>query len=333
MDTFELKPPRLVRSYAIPVDEAVFAGIPSVTALKPLPAMNLMLAAAMDHRVIGCDLASEIPAEDAGEDAAGLTGTHLNWSHGGWIHALDVHPDGRRVATGGVDRIVKLWRWGEDEPLAVCAGHEEWVRVLAFSPDAQLLASAGDDCMVRLWNVETAEQLATLDPETSYLDALAWSPDSTTLYAGGNDGLIHSWDVRQEKLIGSTDIGNRRNIEDETLNGGFSYPGGIRGMTCSPSGELLAAVGLTSLRVLNTADGGEVLSREGRGFGVAFHPSSRWLAFSQEKDIVFWDFESGQECQRVPANQLGLFDIAFFDDGRRLAAGGCNGRVDIWDLS
>jgi len=334
MGTTELKKPRLVKSFAMPVDVAVFSGIPSVTALRHLPIANVLLAAAMDRRVVCCDLSAEPPPVDGKKKDAvpAIVGKHLGWSHDNWIHSLDVHPDGERVATGGADRAIKLWRWGTDQPLATFAGHEEWVRVLAFSPNGKLLASAGDDRLIKLWDIETAKVVASFNPQSSFLDTLAWSPDSTTLHVGGNDGKVYSWNVEENKQLRATDIGNRRDIEDEPLNGGFSYPGGIRGMTCSPDGKLLAAVGLTSLNVLNVADGKELLKRGGRGFGVAFHPSNRWLAFSREKDIAIWDFREKKECQQIKVNQLGLLDILFLEKGDKLVAGGCNGKVGIWNL-
>jgi WD40 repeat protein len=318
------KPARLVKSYAMPVDAAVFSGVPSVTALKPMPKANALLAAAMDRRVVSCDLTADGPKR--------IPARHLTWSHDNWVHSLDVHPDGVRVATGGADRRIRVWKWGEDRPLADFRAHDDWVRDVAFSPDGRLLASAGDDGLVRLWDVETAAPVATLDARGSFLDVLAWSPDGKQLFSSGNDGKVHAWDVAAGKLARSTDVDNRRNIEDEPLNGGFSYPGGIRGLTVSPDGKLLAAVGLTSLVVLDLATGKPVLEQPGRGFGVAFAPDSQRLAWSQEKDLVVWDFPAAGISHRTPVDQLGLFEICFLNDGKQLVSGGCNGWVGVWDL-
>jgi WD40 repeat protein len=310
----------------MPVDAAAFAGVPSVTALKPLPHAHVLLAAAMDRRVVSCNLAAR-PA------ATAIPATHLAWSHDNWVHDLDVHPDGARVATGGNDRHIKIWKWGQDRPLFAFKAHGDSVRVVAFSRDGRLLASAGDDCLVRLWDAATASPLATLDAGGSFLDVLAWSADSKRLFSSGNDGRIVAWDVERRMLDRFLDIDNRRDIEDEPLNGGFSYPGGVRGMTCSPDGKLLAAVGLKSLNVLDTASGKEVLRQDGRGFGVAFDPTGRYLAWSQENAILVWDFRESRVSHRLNVNQLGLFDICFLDGGKQLASGGCNGQVGIWDLT
>ncbi len=317
-------PPRLLKSYSMPVDPAVFNGVPSVTALKPLPAASVLLAAAMDRRVVCCDLKATGPNR--------IPAKHMAWSHENWVHALDVHPDGARVATGGVDRRIKLWKWGQEKCLADFKAHDDQVRAVAFSPDGRLLASAGDDGLVRLWDVETARRVATLDPKGNFLLTLAWAQGGKQLLSSGHDGKIHAWDVGSGSLARSTDVDNRRNIEDEPLNGGFSYPGGVRGLTSSPDGKRVAAVGLTSLVVLDVAGGKPVLEQAGRGFGVAFDPSGGRLAFSQEQDLVVWDFKAGAATHRIPVSQLGLFDLCFLEGGRQLASGGCNGWVGVWEI-
>jgi len=330
--------PRLVKSYAMPVDAAVFAGVPSVTALKPLLKANVLLAAAMDKRVVCCDLAAEPPPQsdedkEKKKPPPDIPGKHLAWAHDNWIHDLDVQPGEELIATGGADRMIRIWKWGEEKPLAAWKAHDDWVRTLAFSPDGKWLASAGDDKVAKLWEVATWQPLATFDAQSSYLDTLAWSQGSEWLIASGNNGRVYVWNAAEKKLVRDTDIDNRRDIEEEPLNGGFSYPGGVRGMATSPSGKLLAAVGLESLNVLNLEDGKEVLKQDGRGFGVAFDPSSKKLAWSQEKDLVVWDFETGAVIHKITVDQLGLFDIFFLHEGRQLVSGGCNGRVGIWELS
>lgn len=320
------KSPAAVKSIAMPVDAAVFAGTPSVTGLASLPAQGVLLAAAMDRRIVSCDLRAEPPPK-------GAAARHTAWAHANWAHDLDVHPDGVRVATGGADKEIRIWRWGQDKPLATVRAHDDCVRVVAFSRDGRLLASAGDDGLVRLWDANTAAAVATLNAGTQHLDALAWSADSRRLHAAGIDGKIFVWDVARKQLASTIDVDNRRLIEDEPLNGGFSYPGGVRGLATSPDGTKLAAVGLTSLVVLDTATGREVLRQDGRGFGVAFDPSGRRLAWSQEMDLVVWDFTLGAISHRIKANQLGLFALCFLDGGKHLASGGSNGVIGLWDLS
>src|SRR5262249_15024933 len=117
----QTKTPRLVKSYAMPVDAAVFSGVPGVTALAPLPSANVLLCAAMDRRVVCCDLKA------TPDGVKRIPGKHLaEWSHDNWVHALDVHQAGSRIATGGMDRRIKIWKWGEKKPLADFKAHDDW---------------------------------------------------------------------------------------------------------------------------------------------------------------------------------------------------------------
>jgi WD40 repeat protein len=346
----------MLKSYAMPVDATVFAGVPSVTALKQVPSARMLLAAAMDRRVVGIELDAEPPKTAAANAAKQrIPARHLPWSHERkWIHTLDVHPDGTRVATGGTDRLIKIWKWGRDERLTEFEAHGDCVRALAFSPDGRRLASAGDDGQVKVWTMEigtrepasdigtvTAQISMETDPQdrTSatapgrFIDTLAWSIDSKLLLSSGNDGILRFWNPETGKLVNRIDVDNRRLIEDEPLNGGFSYPGGIRRLTVSPDGKRIAAVGLTSLCVLEMATGKIVHKIDGRAFGAAFDPASRLLAFSQEKNLLVWDFQAGRVSHQIVVDQLGMFGIVFLQGSQQLASGGCNGWVGIWDLT
>src|SRR5262245_12688801 len=112
-----IRAPQLLKSVAMPVDRAVFAGIPSVTALERLPPAHVLLAAPMDRRLVACALAAAAPPAAGGKPAR-ISCAHLTGAHDNWVHDLDVHPDGVRFATGGTDRRIKLWKWGQEQPLA-----------------------------------------------------------------------------------------------------------------------------------------------------------------------------------------------------------------------
>ena len=68
------------------------------------------------------------------------------------------------LASGGVDRTVRLWNVTDlAHPAALgqpLTGHSNWVEAVVFSPDGRTLASGGDDRIVRLWemNVDQAIQ-------------------------------------------------------------------------------------------------------------------------------------------------------------------------------
>ncbi|HEX5269683.1 MAG TPA: WD40 repeat domain-containing protein, partial [Gemmataceae bacterium] len=103
-------------------------------------------------------------------------------------------PDGRVLATCGVDRTVRLWPI-DGGPGRVLRGHTDEVFAVAFHPDGTRLATAGRDRAVWLWDLARGEEVARLQGHTSYVWSLAFSPDGATLASGSGDFTVRLWDT------------------------------------------------------------------------------------------------------------------------------------------
>ena len=67
------------------------------------------------------------------------------------ITCLALNPDGRTLACGYEDEVIKLWNIQSGQLLQTLEGHIGAVLKLAFSPDGQTLASTGNDSTTRIW--------------------------------------------------------------------------------------------------------------------------------------------------------------------------------------
>jgi WD40 repeat protein len=69
--------------------------------------------------------------------------------HRGWVGAAVFDPSGSRLASGGGDRVAKLWDAGTGKLLRTFAGHRGPITGLVFSDAGRRLLSASGDGSVR----------------------------------------------------------------------------------------------------------------------------------------------------------------------------------------
>jgi RNA polymerase sigma factor (sigma-70 family) len=62
-----------------------------------------------------------------------------------WIYSAVFSPDGRTLATGGEDGVVRLWEVPSGQERRRFTGHTGWVYRVRFAPDGKRLASASND--------------------------------------------------------------------------------------------------------------------------------------------------------------------------------------------
>lgn len=88
--------------------------------------------------------------------------------HRAGVSAVTIRPGGGSMATGSLDRTVRLWRQGET-PL-ILSGHQGGITALAYSPDGRHLLSAAKDGTAWIWeiNIDVAAMARKLWLATPY---------------------------------------------------------------------------------------------------------------------------------------------------------------------
>ena len=84
--------------------------------------------------------------------------------HAGHVRSIAFAPDGKRLATGSSEGIVRLWEVATGQELLALKGHTDFVSAVAFSPDGQLLVSGSQDGTVRFWRAATRQEVASHTP-------------------------------------------------------------------------------------------------------------------------------------------------------------------------
>jgi WD40 repeat protein len=118
-----------------------------------------------------------------------------------WTWAIAISQDGRLLASGAGDKIVRLWETAAGVPPLMREGHRDWVLTVAFSSDGKLLASGSKDGTIRLWEVATEAPLLALEGHLGQVVAVAFSPDSRLLASNSLEKNIKIWDIATGALL------------------------------------------------------------------------------------------------------------------------------------
>ncbi|MCC7253314.1 serine/threonine-protein kinase [Hyphomicrobium sp.] len=134
---------------------------------------------------------------------------------------------GPRLASGGADKIVKLWNLDTLDRIRTYRGHKDFISALAFSPDGKLLASASLDGNIRVWSTTSGRLLRRLYGHRGRVGSLSFSPDGKSLASSGADGQLRIWDVSRGRTL-------------RTIVG---HTGAVNAASFAPDGERLASAG------------------------------------------------------------------------------------------
>jgi WD40 repeat protein len=241
---------------------------------------------------------------------------------GRWIDVLAVHPTGSFAC--GVGKEAKLWAPGASEPASL-GPHPSTVAALDFSPDGSRVTAAHYGGVSVRQVAKPAEKARTLAWKGSHVH-LRYSPNGRFLATTTQDNAIHVWRLSSG--------------QDMQMAG---YRTKVRQLVWTPDSRWLlsdAADCFVAWDFSGKGPEGQPPLEFGFGdgaimTGIAGHPAAPFLVGGFENGAVrLGDLESKRELVLREPREDGkpLRAVAFSADGWRVAAGGEDGTLVLYDL-
>jgi predicted NACHT family NTPase len=277
----------------------------------------------------GKDLSSAVIL---GADFTNATLRHVNFAEAnltnsaftkifGNVRSVIFSPDGKLLATGDSDGVVRLWEASSCREILTCKGHTNVLESVAFSPDGEILASGSYDKIIKLWDVKTGECLKVLQGHTESVMSVTFNPDGNILATGSFDATVRLWNIRTGECL-------------QILHG---HTKNVFSVAFHPAGETLASgSGDKTVRLWNIHTGECLKILQGHTknvFSVAFNSTDEILASgSGDETVKLWNIGSG-ECLKTLEGHLGqVRSIAFSSSGEILASGSFDRTAKLWDI-
>ena len=123
------------------------------------------------------------------------------------VLCLSVSADGKKIASGGCDRIVRVWDVATGKLEHSIENHADWVLGVALAPNGTHLLTCSRDKTAKVWDLTKKESVLTFPDHQNAVYGVAVNKDSKIGYSAGLDKQVRMWnavgDGKQIKSIGN----------------------------------------------------------------------------------------------------------------------------------
>ncbi|KAG8001724.1 Autophagy-related protein 16-1 [Nibea albiflora] len=257
---------------------------------------------------------TEAPSGVCAEVRVPSTALHVFEAHDGEVNAVRFSPGSRLLATGGMDRRVKLWEVvaGRCEPKGALTGSNAGITSIEFDSAGSYLLAASNDFASRIWTVD--------DYRLRVLSA-RFLLDNARIVSGSYDRTLKLWDLRSKVCM-------------KTVFAGSSCNDIVCTEQCVMSGHFDKKVRFWDIRAESIVQELELL---GRVTSLDLnHDRTELLTCSRDDLVKIIDLRTNTVRQTFSAQGFKCgadwTRVTFSPDGSYVAGGSADGALYVWNV-
>ncbi|XP_033487016.1 autophagy-related protein 16-1 isoform X4 [Epinephelus lanceolatus] len=266
---------------------------------------------------------TEAPSGVCAEVRVPSTALHVFEAHDGEVNAVRFSPGSRLLATGGMDRRVKLWEVvaGRCEPKGALTGSNAGITSIEFDSAGSYLLAASNDFASRIWTVDDYRLRHTLTGHSGKVLSARFLLDNTRIVSGSYDRTLKLWDLRNK-------------VCTKTVFAGSSCNDIVCTEQCVMSGHFDKKVRFWDIRAESIVKELELL---GRVTSLDLnHDRTELLTCSRDDLVKIIDLRTNAVRQTFSAQGFKCgadwTRVTFSPDGSYVAGGSADGALYIWNV-
>jgi len=233
--------------------------------------------------------------------------------------------DGKLIAAGGEDPVVKLFFVKDKTILRSFKGHKGPVHVVRFCPDEGKIMSASDDKTVRIWDIGTQQAVSQYKGHKDYIrcGAVTFGANSDLFVTGSYDHTIRVWDSR---------INPNGNEDGCVLSFNHGHP--VEDVLFMPAGNILVSCGGNVIKVWDLLGTGNSMitsssnhSKTITSLGIN-HQGTKLFSAGLDHMVKVYDVATYDVIHTL-SYPAPILSLGFSPDERQLVVGMSDGSLSI----
>uniref|UniRef100_A0A8C6XGB0 Autophagy related 16 like 1 n=1 Tax=Naja naja TaxID=35670 RepID=A0A8C6XGB0_NAJNA len=244
-------------------------------------------------------------------------------AHDGEVNAVQFSPGSRLLATGGLDRRVKIWEVFGDkcEFKASLSGSNAGITSVEFDNAGSYLLAASNDYASRIWTVDDHRLRHTLTGHSGKVLSAKFLLDKARIVSGSHDRTLKLWDLRSKVCV-------------KTVFAGSSCNDLVCTEQCVMSGHFDKKIRFWDIRSESVVREVELL---GRITALDLNPERTELLTCSRDDllkIIDLRINAVKHTFSAPGFKCGSdwTRVVFSPDGNYVVAGSADGSLYIWSV-